>query len=93
MKVYGWTAILRRAERDALGLPHHRIQARCIIAAPSMAAIGRILGVRPGSLFNLCETGNDEEIRVASAKPGTFFAATLDGRRDEWIEVAPEAVR
>ncbi len=91
LKVYGWTALIREPERSLVGIEAHRIQGRCIVAASSMAEVGRLLNRRPGSLFNLCETGNAQELTIALAKPRTFFAAKLDGPRT-YHEVQPEAV-
>lgn len=93
LKVYGWTALLRTAERQQLGLPSHVIQCRCIIAAESMAEVGRLTKQRPTNLFNLCETGNAREIEIAMQKPKTFFVAPLTSYRDPYIEVPPEAVQ
>ena len=79
LKVYGWTAHISKRVREQLELPGHIVQARAIVAAPSMAAVGRLLGVRPRTLFNLSETGNALEIQIATALPQTFFASPLDG--------------
>lgn len=91
LKVYGWTAIIRDPERAKLGMPQHMIQCRCIVAASSMAEVGRLVGRRAYQLFNLCETGNALEIEIALRQPRTFLARGLD-RQSGYIPVPPEAV-
>jgi hypothetical protein len=91
LKVYGWTALIRERERQQLGLqPWHR-QCRAIVAATSLREVGELLGTSHRRLFNLCETGNAQELAVALAKPRAFFAAPLDGPRG-YTEVDREAV-
>ena len=69
LKVYGWTAYhLRGIEKKQF---NHSF--RCVVAAGSKAAVLRLLGVRAASLWELQETSNDQEIRVAMAKPGAVF--------------------
>lgn len=81
LKVYGWQGWRLAAPREANG--SH--QTREICAARSMAEVARIAGQRsPRSLFNLCETGNDEECAAALANPGVILWRGLDRRRDEW---------
>jgi hypothetical protein len=66
LKVYGWQD--HRCECKP------RTQTREICAAHSMAEVARIAGYRRASqMFNLCETGNDFEIKTAMAKPGAVF--------------------
>lgn len=48
-------------------------QCRCIVAAPTKAAVGRLMRLPPAQLHNLSETGDPEEVPIASAKPGTVF--------------------
>ena len=73
-KVYGWIS----TRRDCEG-PHH--QTREIVCAPSRAAAARAAGIKsPRQLWNLCETGNEEEIRVATGAPRKVFWRPLDRR-------------
>lgn len=76
LKVYGW--LFHRAEAK-----NNSQQTREICAATSMREVGRITGQKVSNLFNLCETGNDEELRVALAEPGIIFWRELDSR-GEW---------
>jgi hypothetical protein len=73
LKVYGWQGW----RREAPGWHH---QTREICAARSRAEVGRIVDRKPSALFNLEETGNDEELKVALAQPGVVFWRGLD----EW---------
>ncbi len=69
MRVYGW-----QGWKGATAT-------REIVCARSKAAVARIAGVKsPSRLFNLTETGNAEELRVARAKPGVVFWRPLDSR-------------
>lgn len=94
LKVYGWTAHIRPAERDRLGLPDHIRQARCFVAATSMAEVGRLVGRSPRALFNLSETGNDRECAIALGHPRQFFLMPLNGNwaTAKVIEVLPTVV-
>ena len=76
-KVYGWIGYRREA-----GGPHG--QTREIVAAPSMAAVGRIVGENPRRLWNLGETGNAREIEAASARPGIVLWRLLDDHAEEY---------
>lgn len=74
LKVYGWSAF----RREAAG-PHH--QTREIVAAASKAAAARAAGYkRPAQMNNLCETGNAQEIEIATAQPGTVFWRSISMR-------------
>lgn len=91
IKVYGWTAMIREAERKKLGTPEWVRQCRCIIGARSLREVREIVGHR--DLFNLCETGNAREIEIGSAQPYRCFVAPLDGPRwHTYIEVPTDAV-
>lgn len=92
LKVYGWCAHISNPERSWLGMSPWVNQCRCIVAAPSKAEVGRLVDRDPRQLFNLGETGNAKEIKIAMEKPLTFFAAPLDGGKSFYIEVPPEAV-
>ena len=80
MKTYGWQECAsdeqgsRVAHRTA---PWH-VQLRCIVAAKSKAEVGRIVGENPRTLFNLGETGNDLEKRVAAIALGRVFITSLN---------------
>ncbi len=79
LKVYGWTAIISEAIRELTGSDPWVRQGRAIVAASSLAEVGRLLGRPHRQLFNLCETGNPVEVAVALTTPRTFFVARLDG--------------
>jgi len=57
LKVYAWTGV-----DDTF-----------VVAARSKAEVGRIYGQPPRRLFNLEETGNEVEEKVALRAPGTIF--------------------
>jgi hypothetical protein len=85
LKVYGWQGW--RPAETGLG---SRGATREIVAARSMTEVGRIVGDRPDRLFNLGETGNAEEIRIATAKPGVVFWKSDVAFDAEWHEAAPK---
>jgi hypothetical protein len=60
-----------------------------ILAAPSQAECARARGFTSASqLFNISATGNEEEVRVAQAKPGTLFTRKLSVKRGTpWAEL------
>jgi hypothetical protein len=66
LKVYGWVGY----HRDAPGGNH---QTREITAAPSKAAVARLLGTSVSALQNLSETGSTEEVAAAHAAPGVVL--------------------
>lgn len=69
LKVFGWQSF--RAGR----------QTREIVAAPSKAAVARLAGAnRPDQLFNLCETGNEQETETALTEPGVVFWREIGAR-------------
>jgi hypothetical protein len=82
LKVYGWTGA-RRGQ-----VPGHG-QTREIIAAKSAAEARRITGINAYTWRQSAdETGNEQELAVALAKPGVVFWQPLnriDG--EEWSEV------
>ena len=81
LKVYGWQGW----RNEAMNERHARYQTREIMAAPSQSAVARAAGFKRASqLFNLCETGNDEELRVALAEPGVIFWRGLDDHQGDW---------
>lgn len=77
MKVYGFTDFL------------HGEQARLIVAAKSVAEVGRIVRAAgmPRSDYTLrlygSWTSNPEEVRIATAEPGVLFAGALNGRPED----------
>ena len=76
-KVYGWLGY------RSVG------QTREVVAAKSKAAAARDAGEKDTQkLFNLCETGDSEELATASAEPGIVFWHPLDQlQRDrEWTK-------
>ena len=80
LKVYGWQESITTGERDALGLRPWICQARAIVAAPSKAAAAGAAGYDYArSMFNLCDTGNAEEIKQARGEPGVVFLSSMDG--------------
>ena len=77
LKVYGWQGWVT-------GAGHHG-QVCMLAAAPSKAATARLIGEKRASrLFNLCETGNDEQITVALAHPNRALYRGLDDRKGPW---------
>ena len=87
LKVYGWDSsnYVLGTRYECPNAPHHR-QVRAAVAAPSMAAVGRIMDMAPHEFFNLGETWNAESIEVAMAAPGTVFVKCLScGGQLPWI--------
>ena len=73
LRVFGWTG-WRPEEKGTK--PNG--QTREIMAAYSKAQVARIVGVKsPARLFNLCETGNQDEILVTAKKPFAIFWAPI----------------
>lgn len=78
LKVYGWQD--RRLEAEGW----HK-QTREIVAARSQAEAARLAGyTRPGQMFNLGETRNEQEIATATAQPGVVFWRGLDAYTEPW---------
>lgn len=66
----------------------HRSQLVCIMAAPSMAAVGRAMDCKPRQLFNLGETWNEHDIATAMSKPGVVLVTPDDhGRAPSYYEL------
>jgi len=82
LKVYGWQGHRYECPPSANGSK----QTREICAAPSIAQIMRDTGQTRADLFNICETGNDEEIAQAMSEPGTVWWAPLDARPYTWMK-------
>lgn len=79
LRVYGWKSFRLECTTDQ----HH--QTREIVAAESRAAVARLVGrTRPSYLFNLCETGNADEIATAMARPGVVFWRGISDRDGTW---------
>jgi hypothetical protein len=77
LKVYGWIGWRRKCPPA----PNGSQQTREICAASSKAAVARLLGEKdPRQIYNLCETGNEEEIAKALPKPNVVFWHPLDER-------------
>lgn len=75
LRVYGWQGY--RIECPAAANGSHYTREIC--AAYSQAEVTRLAGVnRPSQLFNLCETGNAEERRLALAMPHSILWKPLD---------------
>lgn len=77
IRVYGWIGYRREVGT------HHN-QTREIVAARSMAEVGRIVGEDPRRLHNLTDTANAEEIAVATAAPGEVRWSPLDAHPPQW---------
>lgn len=63
-----------------LNLPVHTVQVRAIVAAPSRAEAGRLLGLTTSEARGVWapqETGNPREVSVARAQPGHVFYGAL----------------
>ena len=54
------------------------------MAATSKAVVVRAAGNPRSGLFNLCETGNSEELSVAKSRQGVIFWRGLDEYKGEW---------
>ena len=84
LKVYGWTGF----RKESIGERNHHGQTREIVAAASAAEVMRLTGMTRTTWTNTgCETGNDNEIETALAKPGTIFWQPINSRGVEWREV------
>jgi hypothetical protein len=72
LKVYGWQDYNPRTVK----------QCRSIMAAHSKAEVGRVIGRKLNSNFDcFCETGNRDEIDIATREPLTLFSTdTIDSR-------------
>lgn len=85
-KVFGW---LSHAPKDHPAREHMKSwhsDLRCIVAAKSKAAAARAAGYgRPSQMFNLGETGNEEEIAAASMHPLVPLCRGLDARGVPWV--------
>jgi hypothetical protein len=75
LRVYRWQSYRREC-------PGTHSQTEEICAAPSKAAVGRIVGTNPRVLFNLGETGNAESIMQAMSEPGVVFWQPINSRGD-----------
>jgi hypothetical protein len=82
LKVYGWQGF----QHDC---PTHHRQTREIIATSSIKKAAEALGYRPSDLFNVCETGNAQEIAQAMSQPGVGFWRPIDDRNNVWIPIKP----
>ena len=69
MKVYGWQGRRIKCSPAENGSR----QTREIVAAKSMAEVGRIVGEDPRRLFNLGTTENEAELEVALSDPGVVY--------------------
>ena len=88
MKVYGWQSFWN----DPRIKGTHK-QVRLICAARSMAEIMRTFKLRKCEMFNICETGNQKEIEVATAEPLVIFATSLSVYGEPYYEYRrPSAV-
>lgn len=86
LKVYGFIGHYRKMPA---WVASHKRQSREIIATTSMKRAAQIYNDRASRIFNLCETGNEGEIKIAMAKPHTVFWQPLDSvgeHLDEWQE-------
>ncbi len=78
--VYGWLGF----RTEARTATNHHSQTREIVAARSKAAVGRIVGADPRSLFNLGTTGNADERATAQDRPGVVFWRPLNDHNASW---------
>lgn len=77
LKVYGWEGWRNECPAARNG----NRQTREVVACKSKMAVARVAGVnRPVQLFNLDETGNEQDIAAAMSEPGTLFWRPLGGR-------------
>jgi len=75
LKVYAWQGWRSECSKAANG----SMQTRELCAAKSKAAVARITGCKYAyQLFNLGETGNELEVKVALSEPGVVFWKPLD---------------
>lgn len=87
LKVYGWTGSRNEARTDG----NFHGQTREIVAAHSAAEVKRITGMtRTEWEHSGDETGNQNEIEIATARPGVVFWARLNDRSPSpaWNEAA-----
>lgn len=89
LKVYGWKGM--RSEARTPRNPYDA-QTREIVAAHSAAEVARIADVpRPDHLFNLSETGNAFEIKLAMTFPGQILWRPLDVFSAQWVNASTGA--
>lgn len=84
LKVYGWTSFYAYKSGGY-------IQGRYIVEAHSVAEVLRIAGIkRSDYAWTGSETGNTEEVKLATATPGRLYFAPLDSRQvEDFIDVTP----
>jgi hypothetical protein len=87
MKVYSWRSFSSSREHAELGdKPHHR-QINRFVAAKSMAAVARLVGVKsPKRLDNLGETRNARVCEAALAEPGVVFVESMNRHKGPIIK-------
>jgi hypothetical protein len=84
LKVYGWGGEWRNPRNYS-----PTWQARFVMAAPSMAAVKRYVGV--SLLWNMCETGNSIELECALTNPGKLLVSPDHSRSNPtYYVVDPE---
>lgn len=76
LKVYRWQGFRSECPATANGLS----QTEEIMAASSMAEVYSLVGRTRSHFFNIGETGNKEQVRVAMAEPRVVFWKPIDGR-------------
>lgn len=78
LKVYRWQTHVGGAQARRLGDGRPgALPCEAIMAAPSMAAVGRAIDCRPAALFNLGETGNARSCEAAMAQPGVVLVCSM----------------
>lgn len=87
LKVYGTTASIRGTlTPETLGDALHIRQCRAVVATTSKKAAAELLGMNIRTFnYNGCETGNPEEIAMATAEPGTPLYTSMNGRGRGWF--------
>lgn len=94
LKVFGWTGSAPSGF-DVPGRHHDRQEVRVIVAAPSRAAALRAAGLKTTGTWVrdfVSQTGNEQEIAVATAKPGAVFMGPSH-RHDQFVEVPQEVIQ
>lgn len=79
LKVYGWTNFAKYEGKF--------VQCRFVTAAHSVAEVLRQADItRSAYAFQGGETGNDEEVQVATGYIGGVFYRSLNVREGGWVE-------
>lgn len=92
LKVFGTLIMARGDETASLGMAGHHRQIRAIVATTTKKEAIEKLGLNSsGGRDFLTETGNDDEIKLATSKPGQVFAFEPHRSKSVYIEITRKA--